>query len=289
MTDLPSTLTELISPMNEEEFFVLLRRREFAYRPTSGGVRPAPRLGWRALRGMLEAGEYPKRRNDVRVVRESNFIARERWTTDGKVDAVKLDEFLANGFSVVVNHIEDKVPALESLCEDIRARLLEGATVAAVVTSRTARGAFKVHFDPEDLVILQVEGTKRWQIFGPAVSNPLQGMAEQPPPDPKPLFDEVLEPGDLLFVPGGNWHHCESGLSTSVHLGIFFMPPTAWHAVNDLMKLMLRDELFRTPLTRLGDPSELAAMEAEVRERLIETMATGKLSEFIAGWHKIAY
>jgi ribosomal protein L16 Arg81 hydroxylase len=289
-SEAPSTLADLVSPLVQPEFLGLLRRRELAYRPGANGDRYAPLLGWPALRSMIEAGNYPsKRPDDIRVAKESIIVPKDRWMTKGKVDATKLEAFLANGFSIVVLHLDEHVPALAAVCEEIRSRTLEGSFVAAVVTSGTGAGAFKVHYDPEDLVILQVEGTKRWQIFGPPVSNPLRNMPKQSPPGTEPIFDEVLEPGDLLFVPGGNWHHCESGLSTSLHLGVFFLPPTSWHAANEVLRPFLSEELFRTPLTRLDGASALEQVEAEVKSRLIEKIGELKLNEFIAGWSKVAY
>ena len=290
-SEAPSTLADLVSPLTEPEFLGLLRRRELAYRPSANGERYAPLLGWPALRGMIEAGNYPnKRPDDIRVTKESFVIPPDRWMTKGKVDAAKLDEFLAQGFSIVVVHIDEHVPALRAICEEIRSRTFEGSFVGAIVTSGTGAGAFPIHYDPEDLVILQVQGTKRWQIFGPPVSNPVRRMRnEKPPPQTEPIFDEVLEPGDLLFVPGGNWHHCESGLSTSVHLGIFFLPPTGWHAAREVLQPFLSEELFRTPLTRLDGEAALAEVEAEVKRRLVEKIGELRLNEFIAGWSKVAY
>jgi ribosomal protein L16 Arg81 hydroxylase len=290
ISEAPSTLADLVSPLAEPEFLELLRRRELAYRPGANGDRYAPLLGWPALRRMIEAGNYPnKRPDDIRVTKESGIVPASRWMTEGKVDAAKLEGFLTNGFSVVVLHLDEHVPALAAVCDEIRSRTLEGSFVGVVVTSGTGAGAFPVHYDPEDLVILQVEGTKRWQIFGPPVSNPVRHMPKQSPPGTEPIFDEVLEPGDLLFVPGGNWHHCESGLSTSVHLGIFFLPPTSWHAANEVVRSLLSKELFRTPLTRLDGAAALEEVEAEVKSRLIERIRELKLNEFIAGWSKVAY
>jgi len=281
------TLADLVSPLTETEFLALLRRRDFAYRPANGSCE-APLLSWQALRRMIEAGNHPKEPDDIRVTRESVIAPPERWMTDGKVDVRKLDGFLAKGFSIVMINIEPHVPALAAICDEIRSRLHERTFVGVVVTSGAANGAFRVHYDPEDLLILQVEGTKRWQFFGPAVANPVRGMPKEEPPKPEPVFDEVLEPGDLLFVPAGKWHHCESGLSTSVHLGIFFQPPTGWHAVNALVRPLISEEMFRTPLTRLGDAAALAAMEAEVKNRLIEKIGALKLSEYVSGWNKPA-
>src|ERR1700759_3577441 len=103
-------------------------------------------------------------------------------------------------------------------------------------------------------------------------------MPKPTPPATDPFFDVGLEPGDLWFVPGGNWHHCESGLSTSVHLGIFFLPPTSWHAANQILRPFLSEELFRTPLTRLDGASALDEVEAEVKSRLIERIRELKLN-----------
>ncbi|MGE3781714.1 MAG: cupin domain-containing protein [Alphaproteobacteria bacterium] len=289
--DAPSTLADLVSPLTEAEFMELLRRRVLVYRPGANGDRYAPLLGWPALRRMIAAGDYPdKRPDDIRVVKDSVVAPAERWTTDGKIDLTKLDEFLAAGFSVVILHLDEHIPALAKVCNEIRTRTLEGSYVGTVVTSGTGAGAFRMHYDFEDLVILQVEGTKRWQIFGPPVSHPVRRMPKQLPPDgTEPTFDEVLEAGDLLFVPGGNWHRCESGLSTSVHIGIFFLPPTGWHAVNQATRQLLGEELFRTPLSRFENTDAFAVIEAEIKSRLIEKIGELKLDAFVREWSKMAY
>lgn len=289
MSDAPATLADLLSPLPVPEFLSRLRRRELFYQPGSGGDRYAPLLGWQALRRLLETGDHPKGHNDIRVTRESVAAPVDRWMPGGKVETAKLDDLLAKGFSIIVVHIEPHVPALAALCQDIRSRTSEGSYVGVIVTSGTAAGAFRTHFDPEDLLILQLEGTKRWQIFGPAVPNPLRGMPKEPEPGTEPIFDEVLEPGDMLFVPAGNWHHCENGLGTSVHLGVFFLPPASWHAVRQLIQPLLSEEAFRTPLTRFEDPAALEAMEARIKARLAERINELNLREFLPGWSKAAY
>lgn len=290
MKEAPSRLESLVAPFAQDEFLDLWRQREFAFRTGSNGDGYAPLVGWQALRGMIEAGNYPKSRpDDIRVSRESHIVPPDRWTTDGKVDVAKLDAFLAQGCSIVVLHLDEHVPALGAICDEIKSTMSEGAFVGVIVTSGASRGAFKLHFDPEDLLIVQVEGTKRWQVFGPPATNPVRGMPKPPPPDTEPIFDEVLTPGDLLFVPAGNWHHCECGLSTSVHLGIFFLPPTGWHAINELVRPLLAEELFRTPLTRFASASDAEKIEASIRNRLLEKVGELKLTDFVGQWPKAAY
>jgi ribosomal protein L16 Arg81 hydroxylase len=290
-----SPFQDLVAPLSEAEFLALLRERKLTFVRGSNQDRYSNLLGWDALQQMIERGEYPRGLADFRLAKESVNVPPERWLTknkadnSNKVDTAKLEEFLASGFSLIITPIDRHVPALTSLCANIRSRICEQIKVGVIVTASSSVGAFKIHFDPEDLIILQVEGTKRWKIFGPAVSNPVQGMAKQvPPPEEEPIFDEVLMPGDFLFLPGGNWHHCENGPGRSLHLGIFFIPPTSWHAVKTLTSNLVSDEMFRTPLTRLKDEAEFDALEAEVKRNLIEKISNLKLKEFLGQWNRKA-
>jgi ribosomal protein L16 Arg81 hydroxylase len=286
MRNAASTLEELVEPLTEAEFLAFLRERKLVHLRAANNGCYAQLVGWNALRRLIEDGEYPRRPDYFRVAKESMPAPIERWVFDGKVDPIRLEECLADGFSIIITHLDQHVPSLGALCRNLSARLLETTYVGAIVTTG-AEGAFRLHYDYEDLIILQVEGTKRWQIFGPPVLNPIRGIAKQSAPQGAPIFDEVLEPGDFLFVPAGNWHHCQTMSGKSIHLGIFFTPPTGWHAARALTSELLSEEVFRTPLTRVEDASELAALEAAVKKRLIEKVSAMKLCEFRAEWSRM--
>jgi ribosomal protein L16 Arg81 hydroxylase len=108
------------------------------------------------------------------------------------------------------------------------------------------------------------------------------------PQDTAPIFDEVLEPGELLIVPAGNWHHCQAGPGRSIHLGVFIIPPTGWDAVRALTANLLAEEMFRRPLTRLNGPGDTAALEVELKKRIVEQVNQLKLDTFLARWRKRA-
>lgn len=282
-----STLSELIAPLSEAEFLVVLCERRVTHLRAANG-RYATWLGWDALRRLIERGEYSQERDHVRVSKESMMVPQRSWETNGKVDVAKLEDFLAKGFSLILTHIEPYVPPLAALCDQIKSRLSEASYAGVIVTSGTD-GAFKLHFDFEDLIIVQIEGTKRWQIFGSPVPNPARNMPKPAAPrDTQPIFDEVLEPGDLLIVPAGNWHHCQAGPGRSIHLGVFVIPPTGWDAVRALIANLLAEELFRRPLTRLNGPAETAAVEAELKKGIVEKVNQLKLDTFVARWSKSA-
>lgn len=285
MSTAASTLEELVAPLTEAEFLAFLRERKLVHLKSANNGCYAQLTGWEALRRLIEQGEYPRRPDYFRVAKESVPAPIERWMVDGKVDAAGLEECLSDGFSVIITHIEQHVPPLGALCQTLSTRLREQTYAGAIITTG-AEGAFRLHYDFEDLIILQVEGAKRWQIFGPPVPNPVRGMAKQSAPQGAPAFDAVLEPGDLLFVPAGHWHHCQTTSGKSIHLGIFLIPPTGLHVAKALAAELAAEELFRTPLTRVEDPAQLAALEAEFKKRLIDKVSALKLHEFPTGWNR---
>ena len=283
MRNFPSTLAELVFPLPEEGFLQLLRERKLTPLRRGNTDCYADVLGWNAIKRMIERGQYPRGLDHLRVAKESISAPPALWTSDGNADAAKLDACLAEGYSVIFTHIEPFIAPLAALCGDVKSRLREDVYAGLIVTSGRD-GAIKTHYDFEDLIIVQAEGTKRWQIYGPAVCNPVRGLPRPPTPDTPPIFDEVLQTGDILFVPAGHWHHCEAGPGRSVHFSVLMLPPAGWHGVKNIIAPLIAEEMFRRPLTRLGGPSELAALEAGIKKRVIEKINQLSLDDVIAQW-----
>jgi hypothetical protein len=284
-------LAELVAPLSEEEFLTLLRERKLTLLRGVGGERYASLLTWSSLLQMIARGEHPTSLSEFVLVKESQVAPPERWLKqnpagDGNVvDVSKLLAFLDHGFSLSVSRIDAYAPHLKILCENIRSALREQIKVGAIVTTGNG-GAFRLHFDPEDLIILQVEGRKRWKIFGPPVVNPVVGMKSKvaPPPEDTLLFDEILEPGDFLFLPAGNWHRCENQSRRSLHLGIFFQPPNGMDIIKAITSKLLSDDQLRMPLTRGDDAADLAEIAENIKTRAIDHISQLDLREFVSNF-----
>jgi len=278
-----STFQELIAPLGEREFLDLLRNRTLAFRPGSGKNRFEGLLNWDTLRDLIERTVVPP--DKFKVTWKTNDVPSFFYLKNDKVSAANISTLIAQGASLITLALQSYVPALKALCEDIATRIGEETDADAIVTTGSG-GALKLHYDPWDLIILQMEGSKRWRIYGPPVINPVEGMPKQTAPDNAPLFDENLQPGDFLFMPAGFWHHCNNGPDLSLHVVIIMRPPTGWHAVMALMPQLLGEELFRVPLTRLGDATERAAYEAALKARLIKKIGKMSVSELAAAARK---
>lgn len=288
----PSTLAELVAPLSEEAFMALLRERKLTFLRGVGADRYSSLMNWTLLVQMIADGQHPPSLAEFRLIKEGQIPPPDRWlkkkpTGEGNmVDVPRFMAFMEHGFSLSVTRINDYAPHLKILTDSIRSTLREQIKVGAIVTTGTG-GAFRLHYDPEDLIILQVEGRKRWKIFGPPVINPIVGA---PPPAAPPedtlIFDEILEPGDFLFLPAGNWHRCENESARSLHLGIFFQPPNGLDVIKSITSQLLSDAEMRLPLTRLDDASEISAFEADIKSRAIERISKLDLSEFFSNFER---
>ena len=266
-----SDLQRLIAPLTEAQFLTLLRERKLTFLPSSERRRFETLLSWEALNHLLDGGTFPLER--LRVLRESTHIPTILYVKKGRVVSTALSKLLDQGVSLIFNQLERYVPALHVLCRNIARHTSEGISAAAVLTNGRG-GALACHRDDEDLIILQIAGTKRWQVFGPSV------VAGHPPPGP-PVFDHLLRAGDVLFLPSGQWHHCENGPHRSLHVSILFYPPNGRHLMATLASQLLSDEIFRRPLTRHSNQETLAAHEAALKARLVDAIQAISSTKFL--------
>jgi ribosomal protein L16 Arg81 hydroxylase len=266
-----SDLRRLVDPLTEAQFLTLLRESKLTFLPGSDPRRFETLLNWEALNLLLDSGTFPLQ--DLRVLRESTPIPTMLYIKQGRLCSTAFTNLLDKGVSLICNQLEKHVPALQVLCRNITRRTSEQISAAAVVTSGRG-GALACHRDDEDLIILQIAGTKRWQVFGPSV------IAGRPPQGP-PTFDRVLQPGDFLFLPSGQWHHCENGPHRSLHLSILIVPPSGRHLMATLASQLLSDEIFRRPLTRHSNQQTLAAHEAALKARLVDAIQAISSAHFL--------
>jgi JmjC domain len=277
--DMISTLQDLVAPLGEAEFLAHFRDRTVAFVPTFEPHRFETLLDWDELNHLIESGHYPIER--LRVLRDSFSIPTSFYLKEDRVDPAAFSSLMDQGASLIFNRLHEYVPRLWKMCRQMTEQTGEQATAEAIVMSGKG-GALPLHYNIEDICVLQIAGSRRWQLCGPPVVNPVKGMSLQPAPQSAPFFDEVLRAGDFLFMPAGCWSRCEHGPGRSLHLGILFEPPCGRDVMTSLVSRLAADETFNRPLTRYADASALAAHEAALKARLIDQVHAWSLAGFLA-------
>ena len=229
----------------------------------------------------------------IRVAKEGSTLATRDFTSAGgvgagiadQVDDSKLSALFADGSTLVLQALHRTWPPLIDFTQQLASELGHPVQVNAYVTPPQSRG-FDDHYDVHDVFVLQVSGRKRWRIHEPVHAAPLRDQpwtdrrqAVAAAADAPPMIDEVLEPGDCLYLPRGYLHAATALGDVSTHL-TFGVHTWTRHA---LARTMLDRALLdlagdvdvRTSLplgVRVGDPSDISIDVELARARLLRAI-----------------
>jgi hypothetical protein len=140
----------------------------------------------------------------------------------GQLLDAEINMKLGEGFSMQFNFIQYRHPGVAKLAEQL-AEFTGGlfVNVNAYMTPSGTRKAFPEHYDPWDVFVLQVRGTKKWSLYQSFITLPhphqvakLKHLTTMDTPwkgeSPKKIHELIMHPGDLLYMPRGLIHAAES-------------------------------------------------------------------------------
>lgn len=138
--------------------------------------------------------------------------------------------------------------AVDDLAAGVEAEIGHRVGVNTYLTPGGTDG-LPVHYDPHDVIIVQLHGTKRWEIFEREVEDPTASyLPERNATTGSPEI-VVLDPGDTIYIPRGCPHRTSTPSGPSAHLTFAIVPTT----YADLIA-MLVTELANTPAGRAALP-----------------------------------
>jgi hypothetical protein len=130
-----------------------------------------------------------------------------------------LAALLERGATVVLNRVDQwDLGALRCLSEDLE-RIFGVVAGTNAYVSRNAAQGFGRHWDDHDVVVVQVEGRKMWEVFEPTALSPVRPVVSDQAAG-RAAWSGVLGPGDVLVVPRGWAHRTIAFDELSVHYTI---------------------------------------------------------------------
>jgi len=215
--------------------------------------------------------------------------------SNGQVDPVRIAKLFADGGTVILSGLHDRLPKLARFARSLEAVLSCRVQTNAYMTPGGNQG-FRPHYDTHDVIVLQLEGTKEWRIYGTPIALPLasQGFA----PDALPIGEEVdrfvLEPGDTAYLPRGLAHDAIATGETSLHITTGLMFRTWADLVAEAVHVLAaKDVAFRAALPPGfancdRDISAMAPRLAELLQHAAKTVPAAALindfkQDFISG------
>src|SRR5262249_14160114 len=147
-----SSLQELIAPLTEPEFSERLRTRSLVFQRGSDEKRVETLVDWSTFRGIIE-NDFPA--DELGVRRDGEPIFPLFYLDEhGKLDKERLAKLLDDGASLLAYNFYRYAPKVEALCLDVREHIGERTSATAIATTGRG-GALKLHYDPQDVIVLQ--------------------------------------------------------------------------------------------------------------------------------------
>jgi mannose-6-phosphate isomerase-like protein (cupin superfamily) len=200
-------------------------------------------------------------------------------------DAVK--GLLKRGATMVLNDIDQLTPELSALSRAMEQTLGGNAQGNLYLSSKRKQG-FKAHFDTHDVFAVHCAGEKVWAVFEGRADHPIahpmfKSLGQEHHEQAKgKLWKEVrLKPGDLLYIPRGQYHYALADDGACMHIAMGMTYHIGLDFVTYMFERMVAEPLARQNLPH-RDPAALAERLAALGRRMAEIAAQPATRDDIA-------
>ena len=272
---------EVVAPLGQATFLREHWLKTFLHiRGTRG--RFAGLLTWNDLSAILEQHRLTPPRlklfQDGRAVDPSRYLTSAAFGVP-RIDAGGLAVCIARGATLILDDAQELAPNIRDLIESFQLALHTDAYIN-LYAGWHGQNAFNLHWDPQEAMVLQLSGRKQWQVYGPTRAHPLKQDLEAPaPPTAPPVWEGILEDGDVLYIPRGWWHIATPLNEPSLHLTVSMTPPTGLDYMSWVIARLRSHPDARRSL-QAGD----APMAGKLHKLLGEMLTPKGMKVFLSEW-----
>jgi lysine-specific demethylase/histidyl-hydroxylase NO66 len=166
------------------------------------------------------------RRPNFRVVRAGATIDESSYTRTVRIggrdvrdvaDPDAIAALFARGSTLVMQNLEFEFPPLRTFVDAVQRSMSHPIQANAYLTPPGAAGLNR-HADTHDVLVLQVAGTKCWNVEG--------------------LGELTVGPGDVVYIPRGAHHSARTSVDTSLHLTLGILGVTTRQVLRRMLAAM---------------------------------------------------
>ncbi|WP_417587441.1 cupin domain-containing protein [Pararhodobacter oceanensis] len=214
-----------IAPMRPETFFDAYFEKRHLVIQREDPLYYADLLSIGDIDALLSTTQLPV--GDLNMVNKGKGIEAEAISQlSGLIDPVRVAQQFAEGGTVVLPQLHRYIPKLARYCRALETVFSCDLQTNIYLTPDNAQG-FKTHYDSHDVIVLQVHGSKTWNIYESPLELPLRSQAFEPEGFvPGKLIDSfVLHAGDMCYVPRGVVHDAIATDEVSLHITTGLLAP----------------------------------------------------------------
>ncbi len=240
-------------------------------------------------------------RNNFSLVLDKNIIPFQSFSTHGNdlgfsktsPDPIKVGNYIKKGASLVLNDLIYFSKDIQLLADDLQT-ITNGKCQANLYFSMQSHQAFAPHYDTHDVFALHCEGEKVWNIYENFEQDPINhpifknSLDERTKKSGKIIDQVLLKPGDLLYLPRGQFHDALASKNGAIHIafGITYMKPL------DLFQYYwenyIVNEYFRSDVKELNSITDVKEIHSKIVNELDKIINNNDLYEhsleFFQNW-----
>ena len=154
-----------------------------------------------------------------------------------------------------------------------------GAPMCNAYCSWNEHKGFVAHYDVDDVWALHFEGRKTWRVYEGRFEQPMEipgFRCESLTPEQreqakgKVLMEVDMTPGDVLYIPKGQYHDALASSEATLHLSFSVTQVTGHDFMRQLLQDLPEEPLFRQDLPHFDDIAAIEAHLGRLADRLRE-------------------
>ena len=206
-------------------------------------------------------------------------------------DPVKVENYLRKGASLVLNDLIYFSNEIEKLASDLQS-ITNGRCQANLYFSMQSHQAFAPHFDTHDVFALHCEGEKIWNIYENFEKDPInhpiykQELNDKTEKPGKIIDQVLLKPGDLLYLPRGQFHDALASKNGAMHIafGITYLKPI--DIFQYYYNQLIINDFFRSDIRQINSTDDIKNIHTEITSQLNKIFNNEKLYEHSLNYFK---
>ncbi len=299
MTDQVTTFRQFLAPMTAKTYFTEYFGRQYIHME-GAAERFRDTFTWQDLNNLLRMTTIWSSKSLELAANGRPFKA-EEYCYEGvsrdnekvmRPDFDRVKQHLRDGASLTLNFAGRLTPGLRSLSQTFESVFCAPVNIT-IFCSWDKVQAYPAHFDTTNVFVFQIDGEKTWHIHEGRRLNAAQAPGQttgdfsheyHEQAKGKLLKELVMKPGDILYLPHGQYHDAIASTTASLHISLAVRNYTGYDFVNLLASHLPKDPLFREHLPPIDHIMGHDGYRKRISGRLDQILGDPKIAEELRGF-----
>ena len=188
-------------------------------------------------------------------------------------DVNKVQNLVSRGASIILNDIQRHNLNLLKFVDELQ-NLTNGRCQGNLYFSMASHQAFGPHFDLHDVFAIHFEGEKVWNIYENIEKSPINHPVfklsgeERRKRAGKIIQQVTLKPGDLLYIPRGQYHDALASQNGAIHIAFGLTYFKSIDVMTSLWQNFILNEFMRSDIRVNSNKEELQSFLKKLSNEL---------------------